>query len=193
MTPENPFGPVQLEVDYPPRLSRGLIFVKGLLAIPHFIALAVLGIGAWFAFVASFFAVLFTGRFPEGAFNYIVGVMRWGVRVGAYMFLLTDAYPPFSLDHDSGYPVRLQIDFPQQIGRWRPLLNGLLAIPAAIVGGVVLFLAYIAVFIAWFSILFTGRYPQGLFSTVTIALRWTLRVNTFSYWMTESYPPFVWA
>jgi hypothetical protein len=193
MTPQNPDGPVQLEVDYPPKLSRGLIFVKGFLAIPHFLALIVLGIGAWLAFVGSFFAVLFTGRFPEGAFTYIVGVMRWGVRVGAYLFLLTDAYPPFSLDDDPNYPVRLHIDYPPQMGRWRPLVNWILGYPAALAAGLIMLVAYLSVFVAWFAILFTGRYPQGLFNAVTIGLRWSLRVNVFSYWMTESYPPFVWA
>ena len=96
MTLQNPEYPVRLEVEYPERLSRLLIFVKWLLAIPHFIALTLLGIGAFVAAIIGWFAVLFTGRWPEGLFNYIVGVMRWGARVGAYIYLLTDRYPPFT-------------------------------------------------------------------------------------------------
>src|ERR1700686_2435753 len=135
MTPENPDYPVRLEIDYPPRLSRLLIFVKGLLLIPHYIALLVLGIGAFFVLVASWFAVLFTGRYPRGMFDYMVGVLRWGSRVGAYQFLMTDVYPPFSLEDDRNYPVRLEVDYPEQIARWRPLVHWLLVYPAAIAAG----------------------------------------------------------
>jgi hypothetical protein len=192
MSTSNPDYPVRLDVDYPQGLSRLLIFVKWLLAIPHFVALFVLAIGAWFAVIISFFAILFTGRFPEGLFNYLTGVLRWSARVGGYILLLTDVYPPFSLEDDPAYPVRLQIDYPQQIARWRPLIQWLLVIPAEIAAYVIFLVAYVAVFLAWFAILFTGRYPQGLFDVVRIGMRWQMRVSAFSYWMTEAYPPFIW-
>jgi hypothetical protein len=193
MTPQNPDYPVRLEIEYPVRLSRLLIFVKGILVIPHYIALLFLAIGLFVVAAISWFAVLFTGRYPEGMFNYIVGVMRWGVRVAAYQFLLTDKYPPFSLDDDPAYPVHLEVDYPQQIARWRPLVHWLLVYPAAIAMYVLVLIGYLAALVAWFAILFTGRYPQGLFNAVVVSLRWALRVNTFQYWMTEQYPPFVWA
>jgi hypothetical protein len=192
MSTSNPDYPVRLDVDYPQGLSRLLIFVKWLLAIPHFVALLVLAIGAWFAIIISFFAILFTGRFPEGLFNYLTGVLRWSARVSGYILLLTDVYPPFSLEDDPAYPVRLQIDYPQQIARWRPLIQWLLVIPAEIAAYVIFLVAYVAVFLAWFAILFTGRYPQGLFDVVRIGMRWQMRVSAFSYWMTEAYPPFIW-
>jgi hypothetical protein len=92
---------VHLEFDYPnveQDLNRGLPLVKWLLAIPHYLVLVVLGIIAVFAIVIAWFAILFTGRYPRGLFNYVVGVGRWGLRVQAYAFLLvTDRYPPFSL------------------------------------------------------------------------------------------------
>jgi hypothetical protein len=193
MTPQNPDYPVQLEAANPERLSRLLIFVKWLLAIPHYVCLVVLGLGAWVALIVSWFAVLFTGRYPEGLFNYIVGVMRWGIRVTAYVYLMTDRYPPFTLDDDPTYPVRLNVDYPPKIARWRPLVNWLLVIPAAIAAVALLYLAMLVVFIAWFAILFTARFPQGLYNTVLVGLRWTIRASTFEYWMTEQYPPFVWA
>jgi Domain of unknown function (DUF4389) len=193
MLPPNPDYPVRLDVDYPPKLSRLLIFVKGILAIPHWICLIFLGIGVFFVWIASWWAVLFTGRYPEGMFNYMVGVLRWGLRVSAYVFLMTDQYPPFSLEDDPQYPVRLEVDYPQQIARWRPLVNWILVWPASIAAAAIFFAAYVCVVIAWFAILFTGRYPQGLFNFVVIAFRWIERVNVFHYWMTASYPPFVWA
>jgi hypothetical protein len=92
---------VRLEVDYPDArvgLNRWLPLVKWFLAIPHYIVLFFLYVGAFFAVIAAWFAILFTGRYPSGLFDYIVGTMRWGNRVAAYAFLLvTDAYPPFRL------------------------------------------------------------------------------------------------
>ena len=85
--------------DVPRELNRWLPLVKWLLAIPHYIALAVLGLAAFVCIVIAWFAILFTGRYPRGLFDFVVGVGRWGVRVSAYAFLLvTDRYPPFSLN-----------------------------------------------------------------------------------------------
>ncbi len=92
---------VHLDLDYPDAerdLNRWLPLVKWFLAIPHYIVLIFLGIGALVSVVIAWFAILFTGRYPRGLFNYVVGVGRWSLRVGAYMWLLiTDRYPPFSL------------------------------------------------------------------------------------------------
>ncbi len=91
---------VRLNFVYPnaERLSRGLPLIKWLLAIPHYIVLFFLSIGAWIAAIVAWFAILFTGRYPPALFAYIEGVLRWHNRVGAYAFLLiTDQYPPFSL------------------------------------------------------------------------------------------------
>ena len=92
---------VHLDVDYPDAekdLNRWLPLVKWLLAIPHYVVLLVLWILAIFAVVIAWFAILITGRYPKGLFNYVVGVFRWTLRVGAYMYLLvTDQYPPFGV------------------------------------------------------------------------------------------------
>ena len=93
---------VKLELDYPDAqhgLNRYLPLVKWFLAIPHYVVLFFLSIGAFFALIFAWFAILFTGRYPRGLFDYVVGVMRWSNRVGAYAFVLvTDEYPPFRLD-----------------------------------------------------------------------------------------------
>jgi hypothetical protein len=92
---------LHLDIEYPdvPRdLNRWLPLVKWFLAIPHYVVLAFLFLGAFFSVVIAWFAILFTGRYPRGLFDYVVGVGRWGLRVTAYAFLLTtDRYPPFSL------------------------------------------------------------------------------------------------
>ena len=92
---------VHLELDYPDAardLNRWLPLVKWLLAIPHYIVLAVLGVAAFICVVIAWFAIIFTGRYPRGLFDFVLGVNRWSLRVSAYMWLLiTDKYPPFSL------------------------------------------------------------------------------------------------
>jgi Domain of unknown function (DUF4389) len=92
---------VHLEIDYPDvekDLNRWMPLVKWFLAIPHYIVLAFLAVGAWFAVIVAWFAILFTGQYPKGLFDFVVGVGRWGLRVNAYTVLLvTDRYPPFSL------------------------------------------------------------------------------------------------
>ena len=92
---------VHLDVDYPDvkkDLKRGMPLIKWFLAFPHYLFLAVLVVGVVFAVIIAWFAILFTGSYPKALFDYIVGVMRWGLRVNAYAFLLvTDQYPPFSL------------------------------------------------------------------------------------------------
>jgi hypothetical protein len=89
--------PATFSVEYPEELNRFLPLVKFLFSIPHFVVLAIYALGAIFAWLGSFFAVLFTGRYPEGIRNYLVGVSRYGNRVFAYFGFLRDEYPPFSL------------------------------------------------------------------------------------------------
>jgi len=89
--------PVTLEVDYPERLSRWLIFVKWLFVIPSMIVLMLLGIVYYVILVIAWFAILITGRHPKALFSFGVGVIRWSFRINAYSYLMTDKYPPFSL------------------------------------------------------------------------------------------------
>ena len=161
--PPSPIYPASFEITYPSELNRWLPLIKWLLVIPHFIALFFVGIGAFFVAIYAFFAVLFTGRWPRGAFDYLVGTIRWAYRVFAYFHLMTDAYPPFSLDDDPDYPVRLNVDYPEHIANWRPLVHWLLAIPYLLVAGVLYWLTGILTIVAFFTVLFTRRIPRELF------------------------------
>ncbi len=93
-----PGYPLRYDVEYPEELSRWLIFVKWLLAIPHQIILGVLGMASGVIGFIAWFAILFTGRYPQGLHTFVAGVFRWSLRVQAYIFSLTDEYPPFSFD-----------------------------------------------------------------------------------------------
>jgi hypothetical protein len=190
--PPAPTYPASLEITYPVELNRWLPLIKWLLVIPHFIALFFVGIGAFFVAVYGFFAVLFTGRWPQGAFDYMVGALRWASRVAAYFHLMTDAYPPFMLADDPGYPLRLNIDYPARIANWRPLVQWLLAIPYLWVAGVLYWLTGVLTIVAFFTVLFTRQIPRGLFELMVPGLRWTLRGNAYAYFLTERYPPFMW-
>jgi Domain of unknown function (DUF4389) len=190
--PPSPAYSASLEVAYPEELNRWLPLVKWLLVIPHFIVLTFVGIAAFFVGIFAFFAVLFTGRFPRGAFDFIVGAFRWGYRVIAYFHLMVDAYPPFSLADDPNYPVRLNIEYPERIANWRPLVQWLLAIPYLIVAGILYWLTGILTFIAFFTILFTKRIPREMFELMMPGLRWNLRGNSYAYFLTDRYPPWVW-
>ena len=190
--PPAPAYPATVDVAYPPELNRWLPLVKWLLAIPHFIALWFVGIGAFFVLVYAFFAVLFTGRFPRGAFDYVEGTFRWAFRVAVYFHLMTDAYPPFTLADDPDYPVRLNIAYPEHIDNWRPLVQWLLAIPYLIVAGVLYWITGLMSFIAFFTILFTKKIPRDMFDLMVPGLRWNLRGNAYACFTTDRYPPWVW-
>jgi len=184
--------PLQAGIVRQEEYSRLLPLVKWLLAIPHFFVLVFLGIGALFVHFIAFFAVLFTGRYPESLFNYMVGVLRWAWRVSAYVMLMVDPYPPFSLDDDPGYPARYEIAYPESVERWRPLVAWLLIIPYWFVASVLAYAASIVVFIAFFAILFTKRFPEGMFSFVEVTLRWSTRAGAYAYYLVTKYPPFAW-
>jgi len=180
------------DVAYQEEYNRWLPLVKWLLAIPHFVVLFFLFIAAYVVLVIGFFAVLFTREWPEGMFNYVVGVHRWAFRVIAYTDLMVDPYPPFTLDDDPAYPVHFDIDYPEHVNRWRPLVHWLLVIPFAIVAYIVYYLGRIMVFLAFFTILFTKQYPDGMFNIVKVSLRWLARASAYENWMVTRYPPFVW-
>jgi hypothetical protein len=185
--------PVRLDATRQDEYHRFLPLVKWLLAFPHYIVLFVLGIALIFAKIIAFFAVLFTRRYPEGIFNFVAGVLRWAWRVIAYVYLLRDEYPPFTLDDDPDYPASFEIEYPTEgVDRWRPLVHWLLIIPYALVAGVLSYLAAIVAFIGIFVILFTKELPQGMFSLILIPFRWQFRANTYALFMVTRYPPFKW-
>jgi hypothetical protein len=190
--PPSPIYPAGLEVTYPSELSRWLPFVKWLLAIPHYIVLFFVAIGAFFVSIYAFFAVLFTGHYPRGAFDYMVGTLRWLYRVAAYVHLMTDTYPPFTLQDDPSYPVRVNIEYPEHVERWRPLVQWLLVWPYLVVGGVLYWLTGLLTIVAFFTLLFTKQIPRGVFELMMPGLRWSLRGNAYAYFTTRQYPPFVW-
>jgi len=202
MVQEQTLYPVSVrgELTQPP--ARGWWLLKWLLGVPHYIILAFL----WIAFVVvtiiAFFAILFTGKYPKGLFEFNTGVLRWTWRVGFYSYeaLGTDEYPPFSLKPDDDYPADLEIEYPENLSRGLVLVKWwLLAIPHYII--VALFqggggehsqvgLAFILAIFAAIAVLFTGKYPEDIFKIVVGLNRWSYRVAAYASLMTDQYPPF---
>ena len=185
----SPAFPVAFDVEYPDRLSRLLIFFKWLLVIPHFIVLYVLGLVTGLLTFIAWFAILFTGRYPRGMFNFVVGYYRWTYNISAYVYLLRDEYPPFSLE-SGGYPVTFEVQYPERLSRLLIFVKWLLVIPNVIVLYFVMIVWMVTTFIAWFAILFSGRYPKGLFDFSAGTLRWMARVNAYVLLLRDEYPPF---
>lgn len=185
----SPGYPVRFDVEYPDQLSRLLIFIKWLLAIPHFILLYVLGALLYIVTIIAFFSILFTRKYPQGLFNFAVGVMRWQANVYAYVFLLRDEYPPFSWE-EGQYPVTLEADYQPTLNRWAPLYKWLIVLPNLIVYTIVSIIAFVLLIIGWFAILITGSMPRGIFDFIVGTTRWGTRVNTYIYLLHDEYPPF---
>lgn len=184
-----PGYPLRYDVEYPERLSRLLIFVKWLLAIPHLLILYALSAVANIVLFIAFFAILFTKRFPKGLFDLVVNIYRWQANINAYVGLLRDEYPPFSWEQGR-YPVTYEVDYPEELGRWMPLIKWLLALPHYIILLLLGVIAIIFWIIAWFAILFTARFPRGLFNYIVGVTRWYYRVNAYVYFLRDDYPPF---
>jgi hypothetical protein len=180
-------GELLYDVAFPDRLSRGLIFVKWLLAIPHFVVLWFLGIALAAVTFIAWFAILFTGRYPRGMWDFAMMTLRWTARVHAYTGLMRDEYPPFG---DEAYPIRFAAIYPEQLSRWKIFVKWLLIIPHLIIVYLLNILWSIVTFIAWFAILFTGTYPRGLFDLAVGCLRWNYRVTLYVLLLSDVYPPF---
>ena len=178
---------LQFDVEYPEHLSRWKIFFKWLLAIPHLVILSVFQYLIEITTFLSWFAILFTGRYPRGLWDLSVTYMRWQARVYAYAGLLRDEYPPFGT---GDYPVQFQLDYPTSLSRWKIFLKWLLAIPSMVVLMLLSIGMIVVSLIAFFAILFTGRYPRGMFTFVVGVQRWGYRLTAYLFLLTDAYPPF---
>jgi len=198
--------PVQFDVEYPEReLDRLTTAFRIFMVIPIAIVLATLGgestayagdhwqAGATFGGLVTFsplLLILFRQKYPRWWFDWNLELLRFQNRVGAYLALLNDQYPSTD-EHQS---VRLELPYPdakRDLNRWLPLVKWLLAIPHYIVLAFLWLAALFVIVFAWFAILFTGRYPRGLFEFVVGVGRWTNRVTAYAFVLvTDQYPPF---
>jgi len=206
--------PVTLTVEFPERLSRLTTFFRFFMLIPQWFVLIFISIAAWVVMFLAWWAILFTARYPDVFFNFVTWWLRWYTRVGGYAYLLTDKYPPFSGREEADYPVIFGVEPPEKLSRlttffrfpivptwtwtlgdgWRLVWQPGAGIPMTIPHLVVLYFIGIAggviLFLSWWAILFIGRYPRVFFDFITWWFRWSVRVYSYAFLVTDKYPPF---
>jgi hypothetical protein len=163
---------------------------RPILAIPALVVVAALGGSAGLLFLAPLLLIVVRVKYPRWWFDWNVQAWRFQNRVLAYLLLLRDEYPATDADQavhlDVEYP-----DVPNGLNRWLPLVKWFLAIPHFVVLALLWVAVVVVTVVAWFAVLFTGRYPHGLWGFVTGVLRWTNRVVAYAFVLvTDEYPPF---
>jgi hypothetical protein len=201
-TPTAAAYPVQVSVDYPDReLNRLTTGFRIFTAIPILIVAALLvGTTGWHwglavtaggvVFLPTVLMILFRQKYPRWWFDWSLEILRFTTRIGVYLALMDDRYP----STDEKQSLTLELTYPdahRDLNRWLPLVKWLLAIPHYIVLIFLWIASFFLVIFAWFAILFTGRYPRGLFDFVEGVIRWETRVVAYAFVLTtDKYPPF---
>ena len=170
------------------RRSRLTVFFRLLLAIPHFIWLALWGIAAWIAGVIAWFAALFTTRVPGGLHDFLARYVRYQVHVFAYVHLAADPFPKFN--GAEGYPIDVRIAPAREQSRLTVFFRLLLAIPAIVISGVMNYLVEILAFFAWFVCLALGRMPEGMRNLLAFTIRYHAQTQAYYSLVTPQYPSF---
>ncbi len=204
---QQPTYPVMFAVDYPDRqLNRLTTAFRLIVAIPILIVLGSVAGSTWqwsygqstaatagaggLLFFGPLLMILFRRKYPRWWFDWNLELQRFSNRVGVYLALMDDRYPSTD-DHQSVHLDYAYPDVPRELNRWLPLVKWLLAIPHYIVLALLWIAVVVVVLVAWFAILFTGRYPRGMFGFVEGVIRWHNRVVAYALTLvTDRYPPF---
>jgi len=200
--------PVQFSVDYPDRaMDRVSTAFRILVAIPILIVLGAVSGGTWgwstdngattaaggaggLLFLGPLLMIVFRQKYPRWWFDWNLELQRFGNRAGAYLALMDDRYPS-TTDHQSVHLEYAYPDAASDLNRWLPLVKWFLAIPHYIALVFLWVAAVVVMLVAWFAILFTTRYPKGIFDFVEGVIRWQNRVIAYAFVLvTDSYPPF---
>jgi hypothetical protein len=171
--------------------NRLTTFFRGIVVIPWQIVQYLYGIAAQIAAIIAWFAIVFTGRYPQGIYDFNAGFLRMSTRVNSFYYLLNDEWPPFGGEEAPDYPVRVGVAPPlDAYSRLKTGFRFIVGIPVmllAVVQGLILF---VCVIIAWFAILFTGRLAEGLFTPMRSAMAYLTRAMGYFLLLTEDWPPF---
>jgi hypothetical protein len=183
--------PVGYDVEFVEERSRLTTFFRLLLVIPLWIMGFFIAIAAYFCVWIAWFAILFTGRYPEGLYNFVAKSVRFGGRVQSYQALAVDPYPPFDLDEHPEYPVRIPIAPPKEsYSRVKTFFRIIIGIPVILINYALGIVAQIAGLIAWFWIVFTGKQNEGLHNAIKLGTAYQVRTSAYFALLTEDWPPF---
>jgi len=183
--------PVQYEADYNPEPNRWTTFFRLLLAIPWFIVAAFWGLLFIFTHLFAWVAIIFIGRYPQWLFEFNSGVVRFGVRTSAWIYLQTDEWPPFSLGEDPDYPIRTNISpAAERQSRLKAFFRWILALPVLLVLSYgTSYIQMLAGLVAWVTIVFRGYMPEGIHNMLTFVNSFHARVFGYLALLTDDYPP----
>jgi hypothetical protein len=181
--------PVSFEMDYVRRRSRLTTFFRYILAIPHFIFAYIYALIFYVVLIIAWFVLLFTARWPESLYRFSCGFLRYITRLGAYMCLGVDRYPPFSGGDDDSYPVRVRIAPPlDHYSRLKVLFRPIYAILAFVIRYALGLVLTFVTFLSWFAIVITGRQPESIQNALGFSLSYTTRADALMFLITETYP-----
>jgi hypothetical protein len=179
--------------------SRGSLILRSLfgglyIALPHGFLLIFMSIASSFVGIINFWSILITGKMIRSMFDFQLNLMRWSLRVNARLMNLSDGYPAFGMTHNDA-DVVLDIDYPETSNRVSVLLRAMFGIWYVLIPhAFLLFFLQIGVMfvrmIAFWVVLFTGKYPEGMHNYMVGVLRWNIRVGAFMSYLTDTYPPF---
>ena len=187
--------PLQLEFHADRHITKWRPLVQWLLAIPHLMIAWALRYLRQVLTLISLFTVLFTEQIPRPLFDAIVMTYRYEWRAMSYAFFMHEDYPPFdfdlSCDDDGVEPhTSLRLTYPEHLERWKPLYKWFLAIPQYVVLAALCIAACVGIVMGFLAVLVTGEYPEGIRTFLVSAYRYTLRVEAYVGFLTDSYPPF---
>ncbi|HEX2392876.1 MAG TPA: DUF4389 domain-containing protein [Solirubrobacterales bacterium] len=183
--------PISYEADFNPEPNRWTTFFRLILAIPWFVVALFWGLLFVFTHFIAWIAIVILGRYPQWLYDFNSGVVRFGLRTGSWLYLLTDAWPPFGLSDDSSYPVRINVPPPAASqSRLKALFRLVLALPVLVlVSYVTNFAAQTIAFGAWLTIVFRGYMPEWIFTALVECRRFETRVFGYAAFLTDDYPP----
>jgi hypothetical protein len=186
--------PVRTELEAPYEVARWRPFFAWVVAIPHWLILGVIGSVVGVLTFVGWFAILFTGKMPEGITNFTAMYLRYQWRTMSYSYGFTEKYPPFEFEmmvgDDGHHTSRFDMDAPGDLSRGLIFVKWLLVIPHFFVLACVWIAALFAIFIGAWIVLFTGKWPEGMRDFIVGSMRWSNRVTAYTYLVTDDYPPF---
>jgi Domain of unknown function (DUF4389) len=183
--------PITYEADFNPTPSRGTTFFRLLLAIPWFVVALFWGLLFYITHFVAWIVIIIIGRYPQGLFNFNSGVLRFGIRLSAWIDLQTDEWPPFGLSDDDNYPIRVKFGQPaERQSRLKAFFRIILALPVFIVYAYgTAAIAATAAFVAWCTIVFRGYLPSAVNDMLTYCHSFQARVLGYTAFLTDDYPP----
>jgi len=182
--------PVTYEADYLRERNRLTTFFRLIVAIPWLIVAYIYVIAQMVVVFIAWFAILFVGRFPEGMYNFVGGILRFTQRVNGFMYLQTDAWPPFGIGDDDSYPIRVKFHPPAaRQSRMKDLFRLILAIPLLVLSYAMSYALMAVALISWLTIVFRGYQPAAIHNAIAYLMGWSTRASAYIYLMRDEYPP----